>query len=318
MTSDVLPVSETKLKEALGDHPKVSVVISTLNEGRYIAEVIESALNQKYPNLEIHIQDGGSVDDTLEIVRRYPIQCASEPDNGVPDAFNKGFLATSGEIMIFTDDPMLPGSIQTLVEALSRNPEAAFAYGDAEYIDASGKPFFYHRSRTFDLDDLFWSNYIPAQSVAVRRTAVASVGMYREGIITADWDLWLRLGARYAAVYVPRALGRYRVHSGSTTLKNIGKFGESICWISESVLSDAVVKSALRHSENRAWAGSHLWAVPHFVLAGERLRPAKLYFRAIRRYPPALLTRRGAGALLALSLGARLYQHVFSRGRASA
>lgn len=296
----------------------ISVVLVAMNDERYIADTIESVLNQSYPALELHVQHGSaSTDSTLDVVKQYPVQWVSEPDTGVPDAFNRGFRATHGEMMIFlgADDPLLPGSIQTLVDTMTDHPDAGFTYGDVEYIDAYGKSFYRLKGRPFALDDLFWFNHVPTQSVMMRRAALVEVGLYRTGIINADWDLWLRLGARYPSVYIPKLLGCYRVHDGSTSLNNLRHMAWSTCWVADTLLSDPVIVSRLRRGVSRAFAGSYLTATLLSVLAGEKPKAWNLYAQAIRRYPPALLTRRGIMAFLALLLGPQVYARLRSRGR---
>ena len=79
--------------------PLVSVVTPSLNQGQYIEEAIQSVLAQDYPRVEHIVVDGGSSDETLEILRRFPhLRWLSEPDDGQASAINKGFHMASGEI----------------------------------------------------------------------------------------------------------------------------------------------------------------------------------------------------------------------------
>ncbi len=297
--------------------PTVSVILAALNEADYIAETIESVLKQNYPALELHVQDGGSSDKTVDVVKQYPVKYLVERDTGVPDAFNRGCRATTGEIVIFlgADDPLMPGSIQILVDTLTRNPDAGFAYGDMQLIDASGKPFVYMKSWPFDLDDMFWQNHVATQSVAMRRSALIDVGLYREGIYIADWDLWLRLGARYPSVYIPKLLARWRIHDRSTTLNNLGKYARSVQWVADSLLADPSIISRLRRGRPRAFAGSYLLATICYVLAGDMSEARGRFRQAFRAYPQGVFTRSGMSALVSLLLGSKLYYRVRNRGR---
>jgi len=293
--------------------PSVTVVLIVLNESRYIAETIESILAQGYPGLELHVQDGGSTDGTQEILCRYPIRWASEQDNGYAEAMQRGIRATHGEILIQLggDDPLVPGSIETLVEALIQHPGAGFVYGDVDFIDAAGHPFWRLKGRPFDLDALFWGNYIAPQSVAFRRSALVESNCYfREGLLMPDWDLYLRLGARYPSVYIPCLIGRYRVHNRSTTLNNFGRFAQGICRMVEDALQDPVVLRQLRHGPARARAGGYLAATPVFVLANDMRQAWKVYGQAVGAYPRALFTASGLRGLITLLLGPKLYPKV--------
>ena len=136
--------------------PLVSVVIVVRNEVKYIAKTIESVLKQDYPAIEIYVQDGGSTDGTVEVLKQFPIKWVSEPDRGQPDAGNRGFRATKGEIVIFLpgDDLLLPGAIKTMVDVLTSCPEIGFVYGDVEVIDSSGRVYSTMKGEVFDLDKI--------------------------------------------------------------------------------------------------------------------------------------------------------------------
>jgi glycosyltransferase involved in cell wall biosynthesis len=86
---------------AQGNLPLVSVVTPSLNQGRFIRETIESVLSQDYPRLEYHVMDGGSTDDTLDILRSYGdrLTWRSASDLGQADAINSGFRLAKGEIL---------------------------------------------------------------------------------------------------------------------------------------------------------------------------------------------------------------------------
>ena len=295
---------------------RLSVVIATLNEAKFIRETLESVLAQDWPDIQVHVQDGGSTDGTLDIVREYPgVRLVTEPDGGVPDAFNRGIRATDGEYVMVVDDPVFPGAIPVLLNALRERPEAGFVYGDSQFIDASGSAYLRLNARPFDLDDMFWGNFVATQSVIMRRSALDLVGLYRTDVINADWELWIRMGARLPSVYVPQVLASYRVHDGSTTVNNMDRFAWSVEHVAATALKDPVVVAGLRRGVDRAWAGSHLNAASLYVYADRRGRAATLTAQALRRYPRALATRRGAGAILALAVGTRLYRRIRNRGR---
>ena len=99
------------------EFPRISIVTASYNQGKFIEETIRSVLDQDYPNLEYIIIDGGSKDESVDVIRRYEKQLAywvSEKDKGAADAIAKGFARATGEIFAYlnSDDLYLAGSLQ--------------------------------------------------------------------------------------------------------------------------------------------------------------------------------------------------------------
>jgi glycosyltransferase involved in cell wall biosynthesis len=119
--------------------PKLSVITPSFNQGAFLERTILSVLDQGYPDLEYVIVDGGSTDDSVEIIRRYEDRLAwwvSEPDNGQTEAINKGIERTSGEIVAYinSDDYYLPGAFEKAVAAFESS-DAGWVAGAAKDID---------------------------------------------------------------------------------------------------------------------------------------------------------------------------------------
>ncbi len=101
--------------------PKISIVTPSFNQGDYIERTIQSILNQGYPNLEYIIMDGGSSDNSVDIIKKYESEIdfwVSEPDDGMYDAINKGFKRASGDILAWlnSDDVYLNGTLFTVAQ----------------------------------------------------------------------------------------------------------------------------------------------------------------------------------------------------------
>src|SRR5258708_1539817 len=115
--------------------PKLSIVTPSYNQGQFLEETILSVLDQKYANLEYIIIDGGSTDESVEIIRRYAKHLAfwvSEKDRGQVHAINKGIAKTTGDIFGFinSDDVYLPGAFNTVVDHFENNPATEWVCGD--------------------------------------------------------------------------------------------------------------------------------------------------------------------------------------------
>src|SRR5262245_18944056 len=123
--------------------PLVTVVTPSFNQGRFIRATIESVLSQDYPDIEYIVMDGGSTDDTAEVVKDFAgrLTWISEKDRGQSHAINKGFRMAKGEIVawINSDDSLVPGAVAHAVRAFVHHPEAGAVYGEGYLIDRAGR-----------------------------------------------------------------------------------------------------------------------------------------------------------------------------------
>ncbi len=121
--------------------PRITVVTPSYNQGHYIEETIRSVLLQGYPNLDYIIIDGGSTDNSVDIIRKYELWITywiSEPDRGQSHAINKGFARATGDLLgwINSDDLLLPGALQQFARAFDRaNPDIILAGDVVNYTD---------------------------------------------------------------------------------------------------------------------------------------------------------------------------------------
>jgi glycosyltransferase involved in cell wall biosynthesis len=123
--------------------PKVSIITPSFNQGQFLEASIRSVLEQDYPNLEYIVVDGGSKDESVEIIKKYQDRLAwwvSEKDKGHADALNKGFSKVTGDILAWlnSDDIYFPNAVSEAVSVLTQNPKVGMVYGDADLIDDSG------------------------------------------------------------------------------------------------------------------------------------------------------------------------------------
>jgi glycosyltransferase involved in cell wall biosynthesis len=209
--------------------PLVSIVTPSLNQGGYIEEAIVSVLAQDYPRIEHVVVDGGSTDETVEILQRHShLRWVSEPDEGQAAAINKGFRMARGEIFgwLNADDYYLPGAVAVAVGAL-RESDAALVHGGWRQIDERGElirdvgvvPFDYRR-------ELERANAVCQPGSFFTADAFWTVGGLDESYRYAmDYELWLKLGARFPVVEVERIQAAYRYHPRSKSTAEYDAFG---------------------------------------------------------------------------------------------
>src|SRR5918996_5491103 len=123
--------------------PRISIVTPSYNQGQFIEETIRSVLLQGYPSFEYIVIDGGSTDDSKEIIQKYEpwlTYWVSEPDRGQAHAINKGFARATGDIIqwVNSDDLLTPGALAEVGRLISLNPGAMIA-GGCENFWADGK-----------------------------------------------------------------------------------------------------------------------------------------------------------------------------------
>ena len=139
---------------------KISIITATFNSGRTVADTLESVLGQDYGDYELIIKDGGSVDDTLEICRRYEprfggrMRIIAEADKGIYDAMNQGIAAATGDVVgILNSDDFYTASdiLSEVARAFGEHPEIDAVYGDVHYVDEhdTKKHVRYYSSRHF-------------------------------------------------------------------------------------------------------------------------------------------------------------------------
>jgi glycosyltransferase involved in cell wall biosynthesis len=201
--------------------PLVSIVTPSLDQGRFIGEALRSVEAQDYPRIEHIVVDGGSTDDTLEILRAHPsVRWVSEPDEGQSDAINKGFAIARGGVLAWlnADDRYLPGAVSAAVDALVTTG-AALVHGGWRAIDEEGRVVREVPVREVNREVLLHRGNLIAQPAAffTREAFEAVGGVDPRYAYAMDYDLWLKLAERYPVGQVDALLADFRLHGASKT-----------------------------------------------------------------------------------------------------
>lgn len=202
---------------------KFSVVTPSLNQCKYIEQTIVSVLAQDYPNFEHIVTDGGSTDQTISVLEKYPhLQWISEPDRGQSDALNKGFLKVSGDIIawINSDDWYAPGTFTAVARFFTENPDKNIVMGDCNLIDEEGKVFdkVVNVERGFEELKQHWvGRSIPTQpAIFFRKKLLDEFGCLDESLHYAmDYDLWIRFARENRFYHLAHTAANYRFHSAA-------------------------------------------------------------------------------------------------------
>jgi glycosyltransferase involved in cell wall biosynthesis len=199
---------------------KFSIVVPSLNQGRYIGESLESILCQEGQEVELFVLDGGSCDQSLEIIRRYSDRIAfwrSHPDAGQASAINEGFRQATGDVLAWlnSDDLYTPGGLEQVSRALEADlSEPAVCYGTCEMFREGSTLREVRAALPFDRERLRVTDFLDQPSVFWTRTAWELVGPLDETLHYAfDWDWFLRAALCCRFIRLNATLSQYRVHA---------------------------------------------------------------------------------------------------------
>jgi len=212
------------------DPPDVSIVTISFNQGRFLAEAIESVLSQRGVRIDYIVVDPGSTDGSREIIDSYRPHLSAvilEPDNGPADGLNKGFVRARAEVLGYlnADDVLLPGALEYATRYFRSRPDVDVITGHGYVIDADGRRLRSNYSDRFSLRAVAYDACVSVQpSTFLRRSAYLRTSGFNESN-RSNWDGELlvdmaRAGARFARV--DQLMSCHRMHptsiSGSRTL----------------------------------------------------------------------------------------------------
>lgn len=273
--------------------PKVSVILTSFNHGRFVAEAIDSVLRQSFADFELIIWDDASSDDSWEVIGRHSDPRIKAFRNDVPMRAIAGVNRAIAEVakgayvaLHHSDDVWEQDKLRRQVEFLDAHPRVGAVFSDALAIDESGQPVvdqqhFYssifrqdNRSRFEWLNHFFRrGNALCHPSVLIRKRCYDEVGLYRYGFAqVGDLDMWMRLCFKYDIHVLPEKLVRFRVLESERNTSG-SRPDTRVRWITESFL---LLRNYLRIRTYREMVAIFPEAAqyyrrqgfePHFVLA---------------------------------------------------
>jgi len=211
--------------------PRISIVIPSYNQGQFLEETILSVINQQYPDLELFVVDGGSNDNSVDIIKKYESHITwwvSEKDKGQSDAINKGFSKARGVILTWlcSDDLLTPDSLKIVASHFSSaNEKIGLIHGGAIVFDKDQikeTRFTYQRP----CKEAYLSGMVfPQPAAFFRRSYLTQVGFLNETLhYGMDYDLFQRLSLICEFLPIDNVLAKYRLHSESKSVTESNRF----------------------------------------------------------------------------------------------
>lgn len=214
--------------------PRITIVTPSFNQGQFIEETIRSILLQGCPDIEYFVLDGGSTDNTVEIIKKYSPWITfwvSEPDRGQSSAINRGLRMGTGQYAtwINSDDMLCKNAFSNQLLSGGTSQNVVFI-GDCAHIDADAHTLFTHRGRVGSIEDLIRVRSVWRSGGSIDQPAVLFPlelilrvgGLNEKNHYTMDYELWgefLLAGARFQYTEIP--FGFFRWHDGQKTQEKI-------------------------------------------------------------------------------------------------
>ncbi|MFZ5553404.1 MAG: glycosyltransferase family 2 protein [Bacteroidota bacterium] len=248
------------------NYPEISVITPTFNQGHFIEETIDSVLSQQYPALQYFIMDGGSTDNTREIIKKYEKHLAgwvSEKDKGQSDAINKGLKKISGEIVnwLNSDDSYTPGTLH----------KVAHYFSDPHILSVCGTSRVYGKEKEFiapgtwvgkDIQSTINHLHVEQPATFFRKKATDKMGPVSEVLhFVMDKEWWLKYIMLFGISGVKKCddvFVNFRLHEDSKTVSLSEKFNIDHATLVSNLLrqhdySDLAEMAATKYPVNREY-----------------------------------------------------------------
>ncbi len=217
---------------------KVSVVVATHNMGNYLKEAMESVLRQTYPVMEVIVIDDGSTDGTKELIAQFSreqrVKYYYQKRMGQPKAKNQGIRKCSGDYIAFidADDLWVKEKLERQLPNFDKSEKIGVVYSDVARIDHDGNMIGRPNVKRYSgniTDRLLIHNFVPMSSVVVRKKCFNEIGMFDETFpMGIDYDLWLRMSAKYDFYFVDEVLCHWRQWNGQLSQNYRGRYENGI------------------------------------------------------------------------------------------
>ena len=291
------------------DMTLVSIITPSYNQAPYLEQTIQSVIGQEYPGIEYLVIDGGSTDNSVEIIQRHAGRLAywvSEKDRGQAEAINKGLARAKGEILAWlnSDDYYLPHTISAAVKCFENNPDVVMVYGDMLAVDEKGQTLNLLKYKQLSLEDLLCFQIIGQPSVFFRRSALEKTGQLDTTFhFMLDHHLWIRLAQQGRILHVPQIWSAARYHAAAKNRARAAEFGREGFRVLDWAKGQPGLAEVLSGVERRALASAHRYDARYLLDGGQPASALGAWLRALFIHPATALARLNLFISAILDLG---------------
>lgn len=204
----------------------LSIVTPSYNQGLFIERTLHSVLSQNITPVEYFIFDGGSSDNTVELLKKHEqhfnFTWVSEKDNGQTHAINKGLQKVTGDIIgwLNSDDIYYPGAFQCVLDFFEAHPTVDVVYGKAHHIDKDDNFIEVYPTEPWNIERLKETCFLSQPAVFFRRKVIEAYGFLDEKLsYCMDYEYWMRLALQGASfAHIPSVLAGSRFYQETKTL----------------------------------------------------------------------------------------------------
>lgn len=283
--------------------PKISVVTPSYNQGTLIEETIQSVINQRYPNVEYIVIDGGSTDETVSILEKYKDIFAywvSEKDAGQTDAINKGLARVTGDIVAIlnSDDVYLPGALDYVAKQFLDDPSLRWMTAPSLYFGpglGSDQADVLITDIPQTKSDWLIRQTVPHPSTFIRKEVMDQHGFFDASYyFTMDYEYWCRLafGGEVCKGF-PRPLSAFRLHESSKSVSEQPKRMAGIQAIMDTYLPklSASEQARVKRDHSKHWGQMKIYESLWPLRRGDKAEAEKIWKEAVSSHPEAKFTR---------------------------